>query len=182
MVITLKDALESDVVKQHIDSEIQKATQPLKDQLVGMAALTEKSTTLEKDMVTKDAELTSNKELIKRLEDSVTSLKTDIHMNLVDRVFDLRKNLQKKDVTALKDEKEVETYKAELAKRTDESLKDAVADLSKEVVPEIRTEGAPLKSTPDSVVEVPVSQDAEQKTAPANKTRKEVVKDIFFKD
>jgi len=181
MQITLKDALEADVVKQHIESEIQKATQSLKDQLVGMSLVTEKATKREKDMVVKDAELTSNKELIKRLEDSVTALKTDIHKNLVDRVFDLRKNLQKKDVMALKDEKEVETFKAELAKRTDESLKDAVADLSKEVVSDVHTDGAPLKSTPDLIETEPNSQDA-AKTAPANKSRKEVVKDIFFKD
>ena len=181
MVITLKDALESDVVKQHIDSEIQKATQPLKDQLVGMAALTEKSTNLEKDMVTKDAELTSNKEVIKRLEDSVTALKGEMHKTLVDRVFDLRKNLQKKDVMALKDVKEVETFKAELAKRTDESLKDAVADLSKEVVPEVHTDGKPLVSTPDAIEKVPASEDA-AKTAPVSKSRKETVKDIIFKD
>lgn len=181
MTITLKDALETDVVKQHIDSEILKATQSLKDQLVGMSAVTEKATKLEKDTVAKDAELTSNKEVIKRLEDSVTVLKADMHKTLVDRVYDLRKNLQKKDVMALKDKKEVDLYKAELTKRTDESLKDAVADLSKEVTVEVHTDGAPLISTPDAIEAVPASQDA-LKNAPASKSRKETIKDLFFKD
>jgi len=150
MAITLKDALETDAVKQHIDSEIQKATQPLKDQLVGMSALSEKVATLETGVKSKDSELASNKETIKKLEDSVTAMKTEIHKGLVDRVFDLRKNLQKKDVMALKDDKEVEVFKAELAKRTDESLKDAVADLSKEVVVEVKATDT-LVSTPDKI-------------------------------
>lgn len=182
MVITLKDALEVDEVKKHIDSEIQKATQSYKDQLVGMSAVTEKATKLEKDMVTKDAELTSNKDLIKRLEDSVTALKADMHKTLVDRVYDLRKNLQKKDVMALKDAAEVEAFKAELTKRTDESLKDAIADLSKEVTTEVHTDGAPLKSTPDALETAGATSQDAAKTAPASKSRKETVRDIFFKD
>ena len=180
MVVSLTDALASDVVKQHIDSEIQKATQPLKDQLAGMSALTDKATKLEQDMVAKDAESTSNKEIIKRLEDSVTGLKAEVHKNLVDRVYDLRKNLQKKDVMALKDAAEVEVYKAELVKRTDESLKDAVADLSKECVSDIKVE-TPIVSTPDSIEGAPAGTDAVQKPA-SNKTRKELVKDLIFKD
>ena len=182
MAITLKDALEVDEVKKHIDSEIQKATQSYKDKLLGMSALTEKTNKLEKDMVTKDAELTSNKELIKRLEDSVTALKADMHKTLVDRVYDLRKNLQKKDVMALKDAAEVEAFKAELTKRTDESLKDAIADLSKEVTVEVHTDGAPLKSTPDAVETAGATSQDAAKPAPASKSRKETVRDIFFKD
>lgn len=181
MVITLKDALANDEVKQHIDSEILKATQSYKDQLAGMSALTEKANSLEKDVVAKDSELTSNKEIIKRLEDSVVSLKTDVHKNLVDRVYDLRKNLQKKDVMALKDETEVEVFKAELSKRTDESLKDAATDLSKEVVSEV-VATATITSTPDSIEQETASQDAATKTAPASKSRKETIKDMFFKD
>ena len=181
MVITLKDALETDVVKQHIDSEIQKATQSLKDQLVAMTALSEKATKLESDMVTKDAELTSTKEIAKRLEDSVTALKAEVHKTLVNRVFDIRKNLKKKDVMALKDEKEVEVYKAELTKRTDESLSDAADDLSKESVAELVVT-APIVSTPDSIEKIDSTTTDAVKTAPTNKSRKETVKDIIFKD
>lgn len=181
MVITLKDALEVDEIKTHIDSEILKATQSYKDQLVGMTALSEKVTKLEKDSVAKDTELTSSKELLKRLEDSVTSLKTEVHGNLVDRVFDLRKNLQKKDVMSLKDEKEVEVFKAELAKRTDESLKDAIADLSKEITTEVSATTA-VTATNDGIIDGVASTQDAAKTAPTNKSRKEVVKDIFFKD
>ena len=178
MQITLKDALENAEVKQHIDSEIQKATQPLKVQL---DASTEKTSKLEKDVATKDSELNANKEVIKRLEDSVSGLKAEVHKNLVDRVYDLRKNLQKKDVMALKDAQEVELYKAELAKRTDESLKDAASDLSKESVVEIKTD-KPLTSTPDEVQGAPTGQDAKETPAPATKSRKDQVKDIIFKD
>jgi hypothetical protein len=82
---------------------------------------------------------------------------------------------------ALKDAAEVEAFKAELAKRTDESLKDAVADLSKEVTTEVHTDGKPLTSTPDAIEAAPTGQDA-SKSAPASKSRKETIKDIFFKD
>ena len=182
MVITLKDALETDVVKQHIDSEILKATQTLKDQLVGMTALSEKATKLESDMVTKDAELTSSKEITKRLEDSVVALKAEVHKTLVNRVFDLRKNLKKKDVMSLKDEKEVEVYKAELAKRTDESLSDAANDLSNESVTEIEVI-APVVSRPDSIERIDATTVTDAaKTAPVSKSRKETVKDIIFKN
>ena len=181
MVITLKDALEVDEVRSHIDSEILKATQSYKDQLVGMSVLAEKVTKLEKDTVAKDAELTSSKDLIKRLEDSVTSLKTEVHGNLVNRVFDLRKNLQKKDVISLKDGQEVEVFKAELAKRTDESLKDAIADLSKEVAVEIPVTTT-VTPTNDGIVDEHASTQDTEKTVPTNKSRKEIVKDLIFKD
>lgn len=183
MSITLKDALETDVVKQHIDSEILKATQTLKDQLVAMTALSEKATKLESDMVAKDAEITSSREITKRLEDSVAALKAEVHKTLVNRVFDLRKNLKKKDVMTLKDEKEVEVYKAELTKRTDESLSDAADDLSKETVTEI-TVVTPIVSTPDSIEKIYTTATVTDavKTAPTSKSRKETVKDIIFKD
>ena len=162
MQVTLQDALALDDVKKHIDSEIQKATQPFKDQLAGMSALTEKATKLETEVTQKDSELSSQKELLLKLEDSVANLKAEVHKTYVDRVFDLRKNLQKKDVLELKDEQAIEAYKAELAKRTDESLKDAVADLSKEVVPEIKTK-LQVVSTGDNELENTDSTKVEKK-------------------
>jgi hypothetical protein len=60
-------------------------------------------------------------------------------------------------------------------------LKDAVADLSKEVTTEVTTNGEPLKSTPDSIEGNTTVVDA-SKSAPATKSRKETIKDIIFKD
>lgn len=176
MTITLNDALANEEVKKHLDSEIQKATQPLKDQLAGFSALNEKATKLEADVKSKDSELSSVKDSVKKLEESVTTLKTEIHKANVTRVFDLRKQLQKKDVMALKDEKEVDVYMAELSKRSDESLKDAIADLSKEVVPEVKVE-KPVTQQADGTEPAPAAP-----AASAPKTRKERVTEIIFKD
>lgn len=184
MIITLNDALANEEVKKHLDSEIQKATQPLKDQLAGFSALNEKATKLEAEVKAKDSELSSVKDSVKKLEESVTTLKTEIHKANVTRVFDLRKQLQKKDVMALKDEKEVEVYLAELSKRTDESLTDAIADLSKEVVPEVKVDKT-ITQQADGTEPAKASDAVATSAAPATsapKSRKERVTEIIFKD
>lgn len=178
MVITLKDALDNDEVKKHIDSEIQRVTNSFQAQLVTLSDMTQKVVSLEGVIKSKDEENSSNIETIKRLEDSVILLKTESHKNLVDRVYDLRKNLRKVDVMSLKDETETDLYKADLAKRTDESLKDAISDLSKENTLVGIKDGTIVTSSPNEVIQ---TSDAE-KTAPTKKSRKEIIKDIFFKD
>ena len=166
-------------VRDFIEAEVVKRTQDQTAQLSGLKALDEKVKTQDAALVTKDAEIKILTETKASLEKDNETLKTEIHKTLVDKVFDARKKLQKKDVMELKDEAAVDAYKATLTQRTDQSLQDAIQDLKAEdaVVPEVK----------------PVIQKADGEIADSEKTktgkviksvdpveRSEQVKNFFF--
>lgn len=179
--LTLQEILAKDEVSAHIKSEVEKATKDYKTQLSGMKALDEKATAQEASIETKDKEIETQKESITTLEDEVQKLKEQVHKNLVDKVYDLKVSLQKKDAVDLKDEKEVEAYKAELSKRTDESLSDTISDLS--VEEPVKVGRTITDSQPDEIIDEGEVKDEKetQKVVLSNDPteRAKQVKDLF---
>lgn len=144
--LSLQDILTRSDVKEHIEG----VKKSYETQLSGMSALDEKV----KSQITKLEDLEKNVKTknndIEKLREDNESLRDQIHKNFVDRVFELRTNLKKPDVIKLKDEKEITAYKAEIAKRSDESLKDSISDLSNE---EPIQNMDKVESTPDEVID-----------------------------
>ena len=172
----LEDALQEQSLKDHISSEVAKATKEANAKLKAFEALDEKVTKLEGDVATKDQEIKSLTDNVSKLEQDNESLRADIHTNLVDKVYDLRKGLQKKDVQDLKDDAEVEVYKTDLAKRSDDSLKDAVSDLLKEEpLAPVKKEIADSKGDGGKVK-------TEDSTDKDKESRTDQVKNFFFAD
>lgn len=164
-------------LKEHIDAQVSTATKELQAQLAGFSALSEKTTNLDTEVKTKTKDIETLKAQVTKLETDNTELKTQIHQNLVDRVFDTQKALQKTVITNLKDEKEITVYKAELAKRSDESLRDTLSDLSKESLP------LPTEKISGSKPDGQETKTADQlKAEQEDKTKKTNVKDIIFAD
>lgn len=145
--MTFDEILQRQDVKDHIEKLVKDAKTANSS---AIEVLDTKVKTLEKDIVAKDTVITEKTAALTKLETQVTDLKGKIHLSLVDQVFELRKNLRKKDVMDLKEEKDVTTYKAELARRSDESLSDSVKDLSKEPVEDIKITDAAGKDKPKS--------------------------------
>lgn len=112
--------------------EKEKELQDLKVQLSGMLALDEKVKAQDAKIETLEKEKTVVTDSLAAAEATNEELRGVVHANCVDKVYDLRKNLQRKDVMGLKDDKEVDEYKASLAKRSDESLTDTISDLQTE--------------------------------------------------
>lgn len=90
-------------------------------------------------------EVSDQKKTIKSLQDQVTGLLEDntelrdsFHNQIVNKIFDLKVKLKKKDVAKL-DDKATAQYKDKLLERTDESLKDTLADLQADVKDETPT-------------------------------------------
>jgi len=179
MSLKLEDILARDDVQKHIsDALADKDTQ-----LSGMQALDEKARTLETTVEDKEKEIESLKENADSLEKENADLKTIVHMNLVDKVFALREGLQKKDVKDLKDEKEIADYKAELAKRSDESLTDSISDLEKEEPIEMivkKIEASDSGETSDSDESKDVEDSTKDKEVKV--TREDTVKSLIFAD
>jgi len=185
--MTVAEMLQNKEVKDHISSEISKTKDQYEAQLSAITALDEKVKAQAKDIDSKVKEIKSLTDNVSGLEKIVQDLKTSIHKNFVDRVFDLRKSLQKKDVMDLKDDKEIEEYKSELAKRTDESLNDAISDLEKE-----EPVSGPSKKISSSVsddkldenqdiVDISLSgSDSKNTSTGLDKSRAEVVKSRIF--
>lgn len=139
-------------LKDHIDARISETSKKFETQLSGMSALDEKAKALQKDVEIKDTEIQTLRDQIKKIEEDNISLKTQVHDNLVDKVFSMQKTLQKKVVMDLKNDEETKTYKTELSKRTDESLMDTITDLEKEEPLPSKTKKI-TGSTPDEIVD-----------------------------
>lgn len=175
----LEDVILRDDVKQHIDAEVAKRVKDTEAKLSALTALDEKVKTQTKELETKDKDMKALKDNVTKLETDNTNLKTELHKGLVEKVFDLRKNLKKPDVMSLKDDKETDTYKVELAKRSDESLKDSIQDLTKE---DVRPAASPtVTPKPDEVVDSASS--ATPITSVADpKERQKLVNKVIFSD
>ena len=178
--MTLEDMLQTQEIKDHISAKVGSATAEANAKVAGFTALDEKCKTQEGAITVKDTEIETLKAEVAELTTSTETLRDDLHKNLVDKVFDRQKALLKKLVMDLKDEKEEVAYKADLAKRTDESLTDTISDLSKETLPEPVGEIKPEDSGETET-------DAEGKTIEnisdeKEKTRSDEVKELFFKD
>ena len=120
-------------MKAHIDSVVSGAAEKSKAELAGFKALSEKVETQDTQLKANADEKKALDDAKKKLEDEVTKLKTEIHKNRVEKVYDLQKGIKKKVVMDLKNDEETEAYKAELAKRSDDSLNDTISDLNKEI-------------------------------------------------
>jgi len=178
--MTLAEIVARDDVREYMTAEVAKSTKDANAKLSALDALDDKVRKQDEDIKTKDAEVDTLKKNVTALQKDNEDLRTSVHQNLVDKVYDLRVALQKPDVQALKDEKEVTGFKTELAGRTDESLKDAINDLSKEELP------APSKKIGDSKGDGEISDDKKDKKTSSGvasqdpSTRKQEVKNFIF--
>jgi hypothetical protein len=180
--LTLSEIIARDDVKEYIKAEVTKEVKDKDSQLSALTALDEKVKKQEGEIKAKDKEITSLKENTTNLEKDNEELRTKVHQNMVDKVYDMRVSLQKKEVMDLKNDKEVEAYKAELSKRSDESLTDTISDLQKED-PVAPTAKEIKQSQPDSTEVTDENKDEKQtktiKSVDPTERAKEV-KDFIF--
>lgn len=131
--------------KEGIDVE-DKLVKQFEDEINGLKEFKDKYKTVksEYDVIVKDKEtlVTEKQDLETQLSDKAKDIETlneelikfkgEKHQRLVDSLYELRVNLDKKDTKDLSDE-EIKSYKENLSKRTDESLNDSISDLTIEV-------------------------------------------------
>lgn len=117
-----------------------------------------------------------------RLVEDNTSLRADQHRVLVDKLFDLQKQLNKPAVTALADDEAVKAYKETLNKRTDESLRDAIGDLEVEV-PGVKEPEQKVGPTADDVQTDSDNKDDDKgdtKVVDKETKRREKISNLFY--
>jgi hypothetical protein len=161
-------------LQDHIKAQVDSATRDMKAQLKAVDSLATENETLKADNETLKEEKKNLKENADQLTTDNENLKGKIHQNLVDKVYDAQKSLKKKSVMDLKDEDKITAYKATLAKRTDDSLTDALDDLQKEKP--VADKKKITKSEPDSVEE-----DDEEASPSKPVSKQERAKNIIFK-